>query len=287
MDRIHHDIDLSGEGALDTARRAFTFLTTGPHPLALDGREFSGLPPRMVGLGEVRDRLLHRQCPLALRDRVWTHLVSRSRAEGGAWTVACAGVALPALTTIAARLSARFAADPADLHSAVLAGFLAGVAEIDLDRPGIMNRLRWAAFRAGHAALREALDAPAPSTETPTGAPSGDRARTAEEGHPDLVLASAVAAGVVTRQEAEVISVTRLDGHPLRRVAAERGVSYEALKKQRARAEHRLADHLQHHSEPPIGPGRRSRSVTRRQADRGEEPGDAMSHSGFRTGVQR
>lgn len=266
-----YDVDPAGEGALDSARRAFSLLTTGPHPLAVYGRDFPGLPARLVRLDEVREVVLHRQCPQALRDRVWAFLVTRSRAEGGAWTVACAGVALPALTAIAARLSARFAADPADLHSAVLTGFLGDLAEVDLDRPRIMNRLRWAAFRAGYAALREALDAPVPVS---------DRCREAVlrrvPGHPDVVLARAITEGVVTESEADLIGQTRLDRRPLTRLAAERDSSYPAVKQQRRRAEHRLLVHLADAREAPPGPitpnRGRSQSVTLSEGTGGSSP---------------
>ncbi|MBB5156806.1 hypothetical protein [Saccharopolyspora phatthalungensis] len=148
---------------LDSARAAFEWLVTGPHPVCLDGRLFPGLPARRVPLNEVRDRLLRRRCPQGVRDAVWAHLVLRSRTEGATWTVGCVGVALPALTRIAAMLSARFAGEVTDIHAAVLAGFLAELARVDLTKPRIMLRLRWAAYRAGHTVVREALDAPVPS----------------------------------------------------------------------------------------------------------------------------
>ncbi|WP_263249600.1 sigma-70 RNA polymerase sigma factor region 4 domain-containing protein [Saccharopolyspora rosea] len=245
--------------ALDTARRAFGFLLAGPHPISLDGRAIPGLPPRFVPLDQVQELVMHSRCPQRLRDGVWCHLTTRSRVEGGTWTVACVGMALPALVTIAARLSARHRLEAADLHAAVLAGFLTALAEIDLARPGVMNRLRWAAYRSGHAALREALDAPEPGTPTRvTGGPLGRSV----EGHPDLVLARAVAEGLLTAREADVIAVTRLDGRSLTRFAQECGSSYEALKKTRARAERRLAGHLTTPRTPPSVPSGRSRSVS-------------------------
>lgn len=247
-----------GENALDVARRAFGFLVTGPHPIALNGCALPEWPARLVPLDEVTARVLHRQCPQPVRDHVWTELVTRARAEGGAWTLGCVGVALPALTTIAARLTARFAADPADIHAAVLAGFLAALAEIDLRGPRIMNRLRWAAYRSGHAALRDALDAPEPGTST--SASTGPLVRSVE-GHPDLVLARAVADGTLTPHEAELIGATRLDGQSLTRLAADRGRAYEALKKTRARAERRLARDLTASDTPPSASRVRSQPV--------------------------
>ncbi|MEV0675918.1 hypothetical protein AB0I60_05270 [Actinosynnema sp. NPDC050436] len=224
---------------LDAARSAFEWLVTGPHPLSVDGRLFPGLPARRVPFNELRDRLLRRRCPQTLRDAVWAHLVLLSRTEGGAWTVGAVGVALPALTSIAATLSVRFAGDPSDVHAAVLAGFIAELAGIDLRRPRVMLRLRWAAYRAGHACVREALDAPVPSGH------NGFRSTMPLPwGHPDFVLDRAVAEHAITAAEAELIGSTRLEGVPLADAAAERNLSYQRAKKTRQRAERRLVAYL-------------------------------------------
>jgi hypothetical protein len=224
---------------LDAARSAFEWLVAGPHPVSVDGRLFPGLPARRVPLNEVRDRLLRRRCPQALRDAVWAHLVLLARTAGGTWTVGAVGVALPALTSVAATLSAKFAGDPSDIHAAVLAGFVSELGEVDLRKPRIMLRLRWAAYRAGHTAVREALDAPVPSGH-------GFRSTLPPPpwGHPDFVLARAVAENAITAAEAELIGATRLEGVALADAATEHGLSYQAAKKARQRAEHRLVAYL-------------------------------------------
>ncbi|KAA2262872.1 hypothetical protein F0L68_11610 [Solihabitans fulvus] len=200
---------------------------------------FPGLPTRRVPLDELRDLLLERGCTQALRHAVWAHLVLLSRTGGETWTIGCVGLALPALTTIATKLSAKFVGDPSDIHAAVLTGFLTELAHIDLRKPRIMLRLRWAAYRAGHVALREALDAPVPSG-------SGFRSATPQMpwGHPDFVLARAVAEGAITPDEAELIGATRLEGLPLATAGEDRGLNYEAVKKVRLRAEYRLLAYL-------------------------------------------
>ena len=224
---------------LDNARTAFEWLVTGPHPVSIDGRLFPGLPACRMPLDELRERLLRRHCPQALRDAVWRHLVLLARTEGGTWTVGAVGVALPALTTIAAKLSAKFVGDPGDIHAAVLAGFVAELAKIDLRKPRVMLRLRWAAYRAGHVCVREALDAPVPS-----GNGFRSSAPPPPWGHPDFVLARAVAENAITANEAELIGSTRLEGVALATAAEERGVAYEAAKKTRQRAERRLIAYL-------------------------------------------
>ncbi|HTZ44873.1 MAG TPA: hypothetical protein VMB79_13505 [Jatrophihabitans sp.] len=220
---------------LGVARTAFELLTTGPCPLALDTTGWPGLPNRLVPLDDLRTRLLAASCPAETRDLVWRQLVTHSRTGGAAWTVACVGMALPALLRMAADLSERFAGDPADVHAEILTAFLAALGRVDLDRPGVMTRLRWAAYRGGHAAVRDALAAPMPcgdgyrSTEPP-----------APAGHPDLVLARAVAETVISTVEADLIGATRLERRRMRDWASERGLGYEAAKKIRQRGERRL-----------------------------------------------
>ena len=60
-------------------------------------------------------------------------------------------------------------------------------------------------------------------------------------GHPDFVLADAVAQGVISAAEAELISVTRLDSVPLTTAARQLGVPYDAARMRRSRAEDRVA----------------------------------------------
>lgn len=217
--------------ALDNARTAFGWLVTGPAPLSVDGRFFPGLPDRRVPLDELRELLLDPHLPMSAVDLVWMHLVSRSRDEGGAWTVACVGVALPALFAIAD--------DYRDIHAAVLTGFLSELATVNLARPWVMWRLRCAALRAGHVAIREALDRPIPSDED-----FHSSEPTPPWGHPDFVLARAVADGALTGDEAELIGATRLEDYTLEAAAADTGISVTALQRARAHAEARLLEWL-------------------------------------------
>jgi hypothetical protein len=227
------------QNSLDIARDTFALLVTGPDPLSLTGSRFPGLPNRQVPLDEVRDLLLTRKCPQTTWDAVWSYLVMRSRAEGAAWTVAAVGVALPALTSVAATLTRHCPGDPADLHAEVLRGFLDELARVDVTRPRIMVRLRWAAYRAGYAAVADALAEKAPS---PEGFWSQPPRR--PWGHPDIVLAKAVAEGVLTETEAGLIGMTRLEDVPISKWAGEHGVGDWAAYKARKRAELRLAAYL-------------------------------------------
>lgn len=251
---------------LAAARAAFEWLVTGPHPVSIDGRLFPGLPARRVPLDELRTLLLQGHCPQALRHAVWAHLVLLSRTDGQTWTVGCVGVALPALTKIARKLTSKFVGDPSDIHAAVLTGFVDELATIDLRKPRIVLRLRWAAYRAGHTAVREALDAPVPS---------GDGFRSATPpmpwGHPDFVLARAVAEGAITAAEAELIGATRLEGLPLATAGEDRGLPYQTVKKIRLRAEYRLLAYLREDvvdaATTAASAGRADRDLTDQVAD--------------------
>ncbi len=244
-------------GVFDTARTAFAWLVTGPHPVALDGRQISGLPPRLVPLDEVGRLTVAKGCPQQTRDAVWTALVTRSRAEGDTWTVACVGLALPVLIPVAAKLTNRFRGEVHDIHAAVLTGFLEALLDVDLTRPAILVRLRWAAYRAGHRALREALDAAAPVADLGARAPGPEHAG----GHPDFVLLAAVDAGVLTAAEAALIGDTRFSELSLAEAAQARGQTYKATQQARHRAERKLAEYLSE-SDAATRPNRR-RSVAR------------------------
>ena len=73
------------------------------------------------------------------------HLNSRSSACAKQDLCFCSRPA----TTRRCALSARFAGDVSDIHAAVLTGFVAELAHVELGKPRIMLRLRWAAYRAG------------------------------------------------------------------------------------------------------------------------------------------
>jgi hypothetical protein len=108
-----------------------------------------------------------------------------------------------------------------------------------VDRPRVLVRLRWTAYRAGFTALSEALDAPLPVASAFRSA-----APKPPWGHPDLVLARAVRQSVLTRTEADLIGTTRLDETPITDWADRHRMSHEAAYKARQRAERRLVAFL-------------------------------------------
>ncbi|QNP68822.1 sigma-70 family RNA polymerase sigma factor [Streptomyces roseirectus] len=224
---------------LDTVRECFVRLVSGPEPLSVDGRAFHGLPQRAVPLDEVRGLLMRRGCPRLTRDAVWALLVRRARREDGVWTLACAGMALPALAGVVRRLDEGCAGDAFDLQAEVVAGFLDGLARVDVVRPRVLTRLRWAAYRRGFATRAQAWDAP-----TPVAPGYWSAAPQPPWGHPDLVLARAVREGAVPRAEAELIGSTRLDDMTVAEWAQQHALTPNAVYKTRRRAEAQLATFL-------------------------------------------
>lgn len=249
-----HSITEIGSGSvLNSAERTFALLVTRPHPVSLHGRAFTGLPDRAVPLDELKEILLRRHCPREVRDAVWAELVRRARAQGGTWTVACVGIALPGLITLADSLMKAWADDYDDIYSAVLVGFLAALDTVDLAQPWILPRLRYAARHAAVATIRDALRFPIPAD---VGFESHPPRLPAE--HPDLVLARAVADGVITSEQAELISATRVGDESVAAFARRHGRSYEALRKSRQRAERALVAYLTGSDDDPNATPRRS-----------------------------
>jgi len=238
----------AGHGAsvspLASVRDCFGLLVAGPAPLALDGSLLAGLPARSVALDELRDLLLADSCPPASRDAAWAVVIRRSRRYGGAWTVGAAGMALPALWAVAARLGGHSDLDRADVEAEVLTGFLEALATVRLDLPRIAVRLRWAAYRAGLALATQQWESPRPDSDliqtlATAASPSGPG-----QADPRQVLAGAVAAGVLTDAEAELIGATRLEDVPVSAWAARRSMPARRAYRLRERAERRLVEHL-------------------------------------------
>jgi DNA-directed RNA polymerase specialized sigma24 family protein len=222
---------------LDSADAAFRLLTRGPQPLAVDGRRIGGaLPPRRIPLDELKRLLLRPSAGPRTRDAAWTVLAVRARRRGPSWVVGAVGVALPGLRRAAGKLARGYTGDPADIDAEVLVGFLAALRSADISRPAIALRLRWAAYRAG-AAFRYADTADGARHAAPIWATAPPR----PWGHPDFVLADAVAQGVISAADAELIAATRLENIPLIQAARDLDVPYDTARMRRSRAETRLA----------------------------------------------
>jgi hypothetical protein len=229
--------DLATGSPLDIAETSFRLLATGPGNLALDCAGLApDLPQSTVGLLELRRLLTSRTVGNDTRDAVWRVLVTRSREQGAPWTVAAVGMAIPALRLIAGALARHTpTADQGDIDTEILTGYLHALRHIDLTGPNVRPRLCGAAQRAGERAVRDY------ASETGRHLPLHESAQPPHPwGHPDLVLIDAVASGVLSELDAELIGLTRLERMPLRQAAERLGLSEAAARKRRQRCEPEL-----------------------------------------------
>ncbi|KAA9165756.1 hypothetical protein FPZ12_004505 [Amycolatopsis acidicola] len=173
--------------------------------------------PAELPIDEVRILLLKRRTSWVTKDAVWRELIRRAHATPEPWTTIAAAMMMPGLKHIGAKLGDRFPGDRNDLDSEILEGFLQALDLADPQAPKVYGQLYWAAFRRGHevcnAEKRRAMTQ-SELTETTTNLRSAS-------GHPDLVLADALLSGVVTRQQADLVSDVLLD-HKDRTTAGKR-----------------------------------------------------------------
>jgi hypothetical protein len=220
---------------LDEVAAALRLLCEGPKPLAVDGRRLGGgLPRRWIRLDELSSVLAHPSCRHEARRRAWAQLVGRARDGEPAWVVGAVGVALPGLRRAAARLAPL--PSRADVEADLLEGFLAALAGVDVDRPGVCARLVNAAQTRARAAVRAQEAAAAGEGRTGW----GSALPPPPYGHPDLLLARAIRHGVVTAEEARLIGETRLEETSLAAYADRVGLTRWAAYLRRRRAEARL-----------------------------------------------
>jgi len=235
----------------DVLDRAFGLLVCEPAPLSLDGRAVGhGLPVRPIPLNALRSLLLHPSVGFDARDAALTWLVGRAQADGGAWLVGLAGVLLPGIGRRVYPLCRAFPRLAHDLESEALVGLLQAVGGWRLGQDRVASRLVWAAARGAHRLLRREI------TLSEREASVGLRLEPPPRppAHGDLLLAQAVTAGVLSRVDAELIAVTRVEEVPLRQLAAGWGTGYEALRKRRYRAEAALARWLAAERDVPTEP---------------------------------
>ncbi|WP_246274538.1 hypothetical protein [Phytohabitans houttuyneae] len=184
----------------------FRLAGQGPKPLSVNGRALGhGLPRRRIPLPELSAILMHPAYGYEARDTVWRLLVERARTGDPAWRAGAVGVAMPGLRFKAYLLAKLF--PTADVQASIVEHFLRALNRVELARPGVVGNLLSAAFSKARSELREQEPA---SCGTPNFTP-GSVLPPAPYGHPDLVLARAVTAGILTAEDAELIAVTYLE----------------------------------------------------------------------------
>jgi hypothetical protein len=223
---------------LDRVAQAFAEICARTDTPTVSGRAIGhGLPPRAMCARELAEvlPLLESQA----RDAVWRELIRLARDVGEPWPTIAIGIALPGLRTAAGRLVRDYDGDPEDLDAELVAAFYEAIAHAEVDGPLICARLRTTAYNqvrrmryraTTYATRTRGLDTLPQACATP--APCG---------HPDLVLATSVRAGVITREEAALIGESRLEKTPLSSVARRIGMPPTTAWCRRKAAETRLA----------------------------------------------
>ncbi len=255
--------------ALDLLAAEFARMVGGAHPPELEaGFLGHGLPSSAVRLDGLSAVLWKKAPSWAARDAVCAELVRRARSGDDRWQVALAGVLLPGLRRMAARLAREYCSgheEVADSDAELVTGFLDAVATLELDGGHLPARLCWAAYHR----VRKVRDAA--RRDRPLGRQVA-APQQPPEGHPDLVLARAVREGVISPFDAEVIGTHRIDGVDLRTLAESCGLTFTALRQRRLRAERRLAEWLigqdQVEGVVTTRPGRRRGSRRKRATNR-------------------
>jgi hypothetical protein len=221
---------------LDRAAQAFGEICSRTDAPTMNGRALGhGLPARRMSARELVELL-----PLLepdARDTVWRELIRLAREAGEPWPTIATGIALPGLRTAAASLVRDYDGDREDLDAELVAAFYEAVVYADVSGPMICAKLRAMAYnqvrRTRYGAVTYAtrtrqLDA----LPEPPAAP--------RHGHPDLVLAAAIRADVITREEAELVGASRLEGTSLSSVARRLSVPVTTAWCRRKAAETRL-----------------------------------------------
>jgi hypothetical protein len=232
----------NGQGPLDELSAHLLVVARGPAvERLLERLAQSGL--RLEGATDLASLLAERGCDRTER-AVLTEALAGWAPRDELATLALLHLLGPELEAMAERVARRGNLEVAEAQTDVL-----GAAWETLTRrppPGRTERLEaiWSALRRDTCLRRpvadplpEDFDREAPVESSPT------------ERWPGL-LEAAVSAGVLSCAEAMVIVRTRVEGEPLRRVAADLGRPYDALRKERRRAEAALRAYVSSSGRP-------------------------------------
>lgn len=229
---------------LDCLRDAFQALLSEPCPLSLSGAELGlGLPSRDIQLSELKVILMSRRTRPEVKRAIWAEVIDRSRAGQSAWTVVAAGLAYPGLAGSVLRVCRNASGDPSDIQAEIITEFLAALARIDVNDPNIGDIAGWLCWRALNAS--KAFRTAEVASGVRSGVLPGAVIPLFPAGHPDIVLARAVRAGVLTAQESDLIGRSYLQGEHYTSVAASYGMSVSTFYRCRTNAVRRLVEAIE------------------------------------------
>ena len=235
------------DSPFDTLEKTFALLVTGPNPLALDGTGAR----RPAGPGDPARRAEGQAAapldPFEVRDAIVDELVARAQPEGGAGPSAWPGCSSRACAGPSGRSSRPARARPTTSRPRPSPRSWPPWPAASPAGPASPSRLCWLARKGAKRLLRaELAERARPGTDPVSAAPPRPW------GHPDLVLAEAVAGrGDLRRRR-------RADRrHPPRRRRPGRGrralgLGYWACHKRRRRAEAALVEWVTGDDYPPV-----------------------------------
>ncbi|AOR31011.1 hypothetical protein BFF78_08120 [Streptomyces fodineus] len=234
---------------LGELEQTFLALAHGAEPLTLPAHLVCDeLDPGAWPVDRIRTHLAHPSTRADLREQTWREVVRRAHALGEPWDVVAVAMTVPVLRRMLARLARPVHLERAEVEQEALAAVATALRTVDPSVERLDRELFSAADRAVHrlvyAARRDAL------RETGAHAVPLDRlCSTSQVDHGEpvdelTVLARAVQARVLDMAEARLIARSRLDGEPMSRLAAERGVSVRQLYRHRSAAGQYLASYL-------------------------------------------
>lgn len=186
----------------------------------------------------------------AERDAAWAALCLE--ATGGDREAALLLLRLlrPALRRARRRLGRWEAIEADDLEAELLAGVWEAAAEVRPDTRDVAGRLVNRGLWRALGAMREAIEWSRRALPLPPSV--ADRAPGEAPGAAEWILGAALAEGVISPQEAELLLATR---RSIRSVSERLGITLAAAQKRRRRARGRLASWLAYSSQFPRTPG--------------------------------
>lgn len=221
---------------LDTIDDAFVALSTSDPTIGIDGRSVHpGLPQRFIGARELRSVLLHPATTYPARDAALVELISRAKGDQDA-TLVVLGMVVPGLKRAGGRLARGVDGLNADIDAELVAGVLEALAT-GVGTSRVAAKLLTAAIRHARAVVRNEARNDVSRFPLDAGA--------FHTSNPEVALDRAVAAGVITQDEAELVAASRIDGRSTTELADEAGTTVGTLRTRRNRAERRLRDFLQ------------------------------------------
>ncbi|TGA85870.1 hypothetical protein [Streptomyces sp. MZ04] len=228
---------------LEAVESAFLALASGSSPLTLSmtpTADSDATAPQSIA--RIRARMVHPSCTEQARARVWQEVLRRRALCGEPWGTVAVGLAIPALRRTLARLPRLAEVEACEVEQEVLTAVTAELAALAPHEPHTGLRLVRAGDRAAHrllyAAQRARRTVLVPLDENTAGASPLPARGTAEV---FAVLERAVDAGVLVREEAELIAQTRLERAVMAQAASVAGMSVRTAFRRRADAEQRLA----------------------------------------------